>query len=216
VLISHSHKFIFIHIVKAAGSSVNASLTPYAQVAHMYLLNKIFRHLHLPLGVLPAKYRPLPYPVHIWARRLRDQIPREQFDTYFKFTFTRNPWDWQVSLYHWYVDHPEHCLHETIKDMSFSDYVEWRSQTPIQYYQKDYVTDEKGRLIIDFVGKFENLRADFADICERLGIKTDLHGWNITASRAGRDYRAYYTDRSREIIGGLYKRDVEFFEYSFE
>jgi hypothetical protein len=31
---------------------------------------------------------------HIKARELREALPPEAFDGFFKFAFVRNPWDW--------------------------------------------------------------------------------------------------------------------------
>ena len=213
MLMSISHKFIFIHIVKAAGSSVTATLTPYANRPETRLPNRVIRKLGLDVR-LPGKYHE--FPVHIWAARLRDRVSKEFFDNAFKFTFVRNPWDWQVALYHWYLDHPDHLLHEMVSKMSFVDYVKWRSDTPPLYYQRNYVVDEKDDLIVDFIGRFENLTEDFAEVCRSIGVAPQLQSVNITKNRGGRDYRSYYTEKSAELIGKTYQRDVAFFGYSFE
>ncbi|NKI36428.1 sulfotransferase family protein [Wenzhouxiangella sp. XN79A] len=213
MLLSCSHNFIFIHIVKAAGSSVTASLTPYANRPETRLPNRIIRKLGLDVR-LPGRYRE--FPVHIWASRLRDRVPAQFFDNAFKFTFVRNPWDWQVSLYHWYRDHPEHILHELVSKMRFEEYAQWRADTPPLYYQRNYLVDEKDDPLVDYIGRFENLADDFNEICQRIGVPSQLPQVNITRNRGGRDYRTYYTDRSAELIRKTYERDIAFFNYRFE
>lgn len=213
MLMSHSHNFIFIHVVKAAGSSVTATLTPYANRPETRLPNRVIRKLGLDVR-LPGKYRE--FPVHIWATRLRDRVSKNFFETAFKFTFVRNPWDWQVSLYHWYRDHPDHLLHDVVGKMSFEDYARWRADTPPLFYQRNYLVDEKDDLLVDYIGRFESLSADFAEICRKINVTPQLEQVNITRNRGGRDYRSYYTDTSAELIRKTYERDVTFFGYSFE
>lgn len=213
MLISYSHNFIFIHIVKAAGSSVTATLTPYANRPETRLPNRIIRKLGLDIR-LPGKYRE--FPVHIWAARLRDRVPASFFDNAFKFTFVRNPWDWQVSLYHWYLDHPEHLLHDKISKMTFEDYARWRADTPPLYYQRNYIVDEKDDVLVDYIGRFETLVDDFSEVCRRIGVRNELQQVNVTLNRAGRDYRTYYTDTTAELIRRTYERDIMFFNYHFE
>lgn len=213
LLISRSNNFIFIHIVKAAGSSVRSALTPYANRPETRLPNRIFRKLGIDVN-LPGRYKQ--FPTHVWASRLRDGVDETFFDNAFKFSFVRNPWDWQVSLYHWYRDHPEHRMHDMISKMSFADYAKWRAETPPLYYQLSYLMDEGGKMLVDEIGRFENLKEDFARICARIGVTPQLQRVNTTQSRSGRDFRYYYDDTSRELIGETYKRDVEAFGYCFE
>lgn len=175
--------------------------------------NRILRKLGIDMK-LPGRFKE--FPVHIWATHLRAGLPPGVFESCFRFSFVRNPWDWQVSLYHWYRDHPEHRMHEMVRKMSFDDYAEWRADTPPIYYQLSYLMDEKGELLVDYVGRFENLQNDFSEICSKIGVRSELQEVNITRSRQKRDYRAYFTDRSRELIGETYARDVDFFGYSFE
>ena len=54
-------------------------------------------------------------------------LPRRVYEDFFKFAFVRNPWDWQVSLYHYMLQRREHFQHDLIKSIeNFDDYIEWR------------------------------------------------------------------------------------------
>src|ERR1700683_2337721 len=107
VQISTSHRFIFVHIFKTAGTSVRSALNPYVDRREYLLWNFIRRRLGFP--------PPDPYPglsSHAHADEIRAALPPEIFDNYFKFAFVRNPWDLQVSLYHYIMrwrDHHEHA-----------------------------------------------------------------------------------------------------------
>jgi len=66
---------------------------------------------------------------------------------------------------------------------------------------------------VDFIGKYENLESDYLYVCDKLGINSTL--LKINTSNRDLDYRQYYTDESRCIVGEYYKEDVSLFKYSF-
>ena len=75
------------------------------------------------------------------------------------------------------------------------------------------ISDEQGNLIVDFVGKIENLDADFKYICKKIGIpQIDLPHLNQTKKEG---YRKYYNERTADLIRQAYKDDVETFNYEF-
>jgi|SRR5215468_8444806 len=77
-MISDRHRFIFVHINKTGGTSIEKVFEPDADQT-----NVAFKHAR--------------------AAFYRREFP-EQFRDYFKFAFVRNPWDWLVSRYHWSRD----------------------------------------------------------------------------------------------------------------
>jgi hypothetical protein len=94
----------------------------------------------------------------------------------------------------------------------FEGYIEWRVANDV-HFQKDFVTDESGNLIVDFIGRFENLTEDFARVCRRIGISAQLPHRN----KSGRgDYRGQYSDRTAQMIADAFRDDIEFFGYDFD
>ena len=98
-------------------------------------------------------------------------LPRDIYNGLFKFAFVRNPWDLQVSSYH----HIKRERPSLIKEgESFSDFLKRKLEAtrPWQYHldtsitpQSDYLIDLRGRQIVDFVGRYESLQADFDTCC---------------------------------------------------
>lgn len=212
MLISHDKKFIFIHIYKTGGTSVMHALQPFArQVPRpMKLLLAVVNRYQIKLPA--AIRRVLPYPMHSNAQFLRDALTPEVFDDYFTFAFVRNPWDLQVSLYHYAVKEPWNYHHKEIVALgSFDAYVEWRLKQG-QRQQNSFVVDEDGKRIVDFVGKMENIDADFQEICKRIGVEAQLPHINKSAHKP---YQDYYTDATRDAIGELCREDIETFGYTF-
>jgi hypothetical protein len=150
-------------------------------------------------------------------------MTQDQFDSYFKFTFVRNPWDRIASFYR-FLGFDRIC--------SFSTFV--HRHLPVQMEKKawflcpqsEYLQGPNGASLVDFVGRFESLASDFARACERMGIadpalphvndsKKGGGGLLRLPRRRPLPYREMYDARSREIVGSLYASDVEAFAYDF-
>ena len=211
MLINHRHQFIFIHVYKVAGTSVlnaleNSTYPAYVPQKLRPSVTRITRKFKLS----PS----FPMRMHAKARDAKSKLPPEIYDSYFKFAFVRNPWDWQVSLFEYarqYKSHPQNRLMRSFQD--FDAYIEWRV-TQEKTLQKDFVTDESGNIIVDFIGRFEQLEEDFAEASQKAGLNVHLPKFNKTKSR--RSYVEYYSDRSRELIQDHFKEDIELFNYGFD
>lgn len=147
------------------------------------------------------------------ARALKEVLSHETFNNYFKFLFVRNPWDVQISYYYYALQNLAHFDHEHIRRFSsFEQYIEWRVAEALTL-QKEFVIDRDGNKIVDHIGRYERLEADFAQICYilNLGIVT-LPKINVSRHK---NYRCYYNEKTRRLISDAYKDDIEFFEYRF-
>ncbi|MCX6973237.1 MAG: sulfotransferase family 2 domain-containing protein [Verrucomicrobia bacterium] len=207
MLISYHKKFLFVHIFKTAGTSITDSLA---------------RFCYRPDSTRPSNWMAFfstnwtkihrkPIKKHATATEIRDSLDREIFNSVFKFTFVRNPWDWQVSLYHYILENPEnHGYEETMKMGSFRNFV--FSREKLSFTQTSCLVDESGNLLVDFVGKFENLDQDFQSICRKVGIAACLP--HINKSKRT-DYQDYYDAETRDLTARLYAEDIERFGYTF-
>ena len=150
-------------------------------------------------------------------------MSRDYFSNAFKFAFVRNPWERLVSLY-FYLRPGNHPKISTKSFDSFCLGLKDIVLEPVGFYnvrglsqcnqQVDWLFDKDGRLIVDFIGRFENLQSDFEKICDRTGITARrLPRVNITKHR---HYSAYYTVETRQVVEELFKKDIETFGYSFE
>ena len=78
--------------------------------------------------------------------------------------------------------------------------------------QTEWIADERGEVLVDFVGRFESLADDFAAVCAELGTRAPLP--HLKPSSRGA-YQDYFTDETRGIVGSYYAEDVERFGYTF-
>jgi hypothetical protein len=94
----------------------------------------------------------------------------------------------------------------------FPEYLQWLVRQG-NVLQQDLLVDEHGRLLVDFVGRYERLEADFREICHRLNICAQLKSLNF--SRHG-DYRNYYDRRTAKFVADHFRDDIERFDYTFD
>jgi hypothetical protein len=213
MLISQRHKFAFIHVPKTAGSSVAFSLWRLRDQVDDYWANRWLARA----GVNYNHLAPWPlkkFRTHTSADMLRQQLPADVFAGLFKFSFVRNPWDLMVSYWH-YLRRPSRRHHRrrlAERLPSFDAYVRYEIRRG-KISQSRMLTDHHGRLLVDFVGHFETLEADFARVCRVIGVEVEL----MQANRGEpRDYRDHYTPRLAGLVAEYFAEDVERFGYAFE
>ena len=209
MLMSRKYGFLFIHIYKNAGTSITSSLRPFTGQGKLKsVTNHILKKVKLPTPF----FDPQPFPPHITAPELIDALGIDLFNSLFSFAFVRNPWDWQVSLYKFMLKEPTHFQHDLVKKLgNFDEYIKWRCENEVRF-QKDFIYSENNELLVDFVGKFENIDADFREICSRIGISASLPKLNVSNTKP---YQEYYSDNSRELVRRTFEPDITLFEYDF-
>jgi hypothetical protein len=233
-VICHPYRCVFVHVPKTGGISVE----------HVFLrLVGLTWDTREPL-LLRANDDPAKGPPRLAHLKSTEYVScgylsQEQFETYFKFSFVRNPWDRMVSEYK-YRGHPMRMSFKTwllghLPPPGFTDH--YCHLVP----QHEFIYDGEGRLLVDFVGRFESLQADFDAVCERLGIPRaflphenrsletaprirSLKGlkrrvrrwlWTLRPKNVYPHYTDYYDEESRAHVARLYRKDIELFGYDF-
>ena len=154
---------------------------------------------------------------HAKAHEIKEKLENDLFDSYFKFSFVRNPFDFLVSLY-FYINPPKrHAIHSTAKDMEFKEFVKWHVSVN-HPCQVEFIMDPNdGKILIDYIGRFETLEKDIAIIRKRLNISTgeSVKHRNPSVHRLSNDYKVYYDEESRKLVENHYRRDLDLLGYSF-
>lgn len=212
MILSHSSGFLFVHIEKAAGSSIQQALLPFANVPPNSRLRRRLAWFG-PLNRVGGLYRAVQFGEHATADEVKRCLPERAYNALFKFAFVRNPWDRLVSRYAHLLRSTERRRHKFISGLEkFEDFLQWEIQRE-SAQQHPYVTDAQGNQIVDFVGHYETLREDFAKVCAKLKIQVELPHANVSEHR---DYRSYYTPETREFVAKQFRRDIELFGYDFD
>lgn len=186
IFVKYLNRFIFIHINKTGGSSVESALG-------------------------------LPF-THLTAREWIADIGENRWRRRFSFAFVRNPWDRVASQYYFRVMRN----HLGTNPIPFNDWVRraYGEHDPRFYDrpkmfmpQSDWITDERGEVLVDFVGAFERFEDDFRFVRERIGRRAELP--HVKQSKR-RDFREIYVPETRAIVAEGFAGDIDRFGYSFE
>jgi len=210
MIISHLHKFIFIHINKCAGTSISRTLLPFLGKDDILLgctpEGELLNKRSFQFGGLNK---------HSNVNEIKNSIDSSIWNSYFKFTFVRNPWDRLVSKYHWALktswDNEKGFIKKIKKLEDFEEYV--LSPLCDKTNCKDFILSENGDIEIDFIGKYENLNRDFFSICEKLNLSTS--GLNKFNRSLHNHYTNYYNPLSRDLVADWFESDIIEFHYLF-
>jgi Sulfotransferase family len=232
MIISLNRRYVFVHIHKCAGTSIEIALA------------KSLRHNDLVFGSTKSgeKHqdffrRSIGLNKHSTAIEARGFLGDEYWARSFKFAFVRHPVDRLRSLYHYarklaeaapLTEEEEHAFqHEArlpdrapyrykavraaMKAGSFSDFalhpLTWQDSGAQPQWES--VCDESGQLIMDFIGKVESIEQDWATLVKRLEVDAPL---DVKNSSGGRGHENLNSD-ALEMVVQKYERDFELFDY---
>lgn len=151
---------------------------------------------------------------HIAARSIAEILGETEWNDCFTFTFVRNPYDRLVSFYEY--------SRAARKDPGSIQYgrpdpgtfEEWFEENR-PWTQLQYLTDEDGRLMVDFVGRFEHLKRDILEISRRMKMRPLRLPWRKMRSSRRADYPSYYTAGLKKRVEDVYGEEIERFGYRF-
>ena len=208
MLLSLEKRFLFVHVPKTGGTSVARALAPWVVHPPQTPVNKLLSRFRLQRD--PSKVR---LRTHGYLTDAYSQLNPELADSLFKFAFVRNPWDRLVSEYSFILARANHPRHSKVKALpDFLSYLRYEKQRPRGRCQARMLAAPAGRPDIDFVGRFENLSADFDAVCARIGIDASLPHLNKTKHH---DYREFYDRESQDFVYEAWADEIQKFGYEF-
>ena len=209
MLISDSHEFIFLRVRKVASTSMKAILLPLCIPGPEGRLAHIKSRMRLEWD-----YHKYVARAHENIRAVQKRMPKEKFDRYFKFAFVRNPWERLVSEYEFILKSQTHGRHARVKKLGgFKQFI--YMQIPRRdAYQVNMLCDRQGTLLMDFIGKMENLESDWQTVCDRIGIPVQKLPRKKFIKRE--HFSKYYNDETRQLVARHWAREIELFDYSFD
>lgn len=228
-MISHQHRCVFVHIPKNAGQSIEHVFLKWLGLSWDDRAPLLLRPNDDPAQGPPRL-------AHLQARQYVScgHLKPGEFAEYYKFSFVRNPWDRMLSIYKYLAEPREQNFTEFLQGQFRNDL--WKSKYWFVGPQYEFVCDSDGKPIVDFVGRFESLQADFNQVCRRLGMpetpvphvnKSGQHGGFVGAAsrwivaklpakpKNPLAYVERYDEPSAELVRRLYQRDIELFGYEF-
>ncbi len=211
-IISQKYHFLYFYIPKVASTSIKKSLA------------------HTLYG------RDIENRVHSYCFDEVIDITGEEYGSYFKFSFVRNPWDRVVSCYCDKILHKDFTNYKYKNGvyrkfihrygtrfrmgMSFERFIEiicnLQDTESDRHFrsQHTYIIDSEENCLVNFIGKFENIHADLAYIRRQTGLpNTELSVAN--QSRRAWGYKNFYTEKTKKMVTKRYAKDIDLFHYKF-
>ncbi len=231
MIVSHTHKFIFLKTQKCAGTSIELALSeicgPDDVITPVPPADEKMRKGRGPQNeIIPLQFRKfgwrlkstlrlrtshagLRYFNHMSASAIRAAMDPALFDAYRKLTVVRNPWDREVSLYYW-------TFRDRTRRPSFDRFVRRWKHRPERKNFDLYTIDD--RVVADVVLRYENLGEDFSAFVGSLDIQEppELPRAKTQQRKNGTaNYRDLYSTATEEIVRKRYAREIEAFGYQF-
>jgi len=216
-VISHEKNFIFIHIPRCAGNSIEK------------VLEKWSKELRSASALQRQGFRPNFSERHFTLNQYADEVDISKF---FSFAIVRHPLTRMRSIYKWGIEIMPKIIrgesanfknHHTWKSKSFDEWVqseEWMRSRQVIYKNK------KGKIIpafnktqrewlcinnkirIDYYGKFEDLNNSWGYVCNKLNINEPLPFMHSTSNS-----NIDCSKKTQAIIENHFKEDYEEFNY---
>ena len=145
---------------------------------------------------------------HMPAREVKQRVPTNVWNGYFKFCVERNPWDKVLSHYHM------HAAREG--GLSLDEYLS-RVRFPINDFR--YMDRRRSKIIVDRIVRFENLLAELGEIFAQLNIPFDGTLGVAAKSEYRADRRPYqevFNEQQRQTVEKAFAKEIELHGYRFE
>ena len=209
-MIIHFHKAVFVHIPKNAGQSVESAFLSDLG------LNWENRAPLLLRPSVDCDNKTPPRLAHLTGSQYVDlkYIPREMYNSYYKFAICRNPWDRAFSLYKYLTPRSKPFAKFVKEDFEKEIYkkVHWFSMS-----QAKYILGKNEKLLVDKIIRFETLAKDFKEVATKLKLQNKiLPHINKSKESSRMTYKDAYCEDSKKIIADIYADDIQLFQYSFE
>ena len=218
MIINHSHKFIFVHVPKAAGTTVTSTLSTLTRYCDQEIGGT-----SLGEAVQPYFNRRFGLRKHATASEIIKVIGAEKWNDYFSFSFVRNPFERLVSAYFFlksWSGVPAGFAEAFTKVRTLDEFLEsdlWIERPgpdnifmPQVHWLMD--ADDKN-LAVDFVGKTETLLTDLATVGSRIGIDLDLSAPVVANKTPEYDRKVKWSKKTVKRIVDRYGRDFEVLDY---
>ena len=203
-MLSISHNFLFVHIPKTAGNSIQNILQQYSD-------DKIVCEAphHDGRERFTVRHPDFRTRKHSSLKDYREQYGEEIFNRLYKFACVRNPWDRVVS-YYFSPNHGRTFLDKTAFIREIDKVPLTSSYLALTGQVQDMATVVKN---VDYIMRFEDLNADFKTVCRELQI--DQQELPVRNKSNRENYRSYYDQETMEFVARRFADEISYFGYTF-
>lgn len=203
MILSHKLKCIFFAIPKTATHAIRNGIRPHLEEGDEEQVGLFVQKRYSETAIAQIGHG------HITCQQLKASVGDEIWNSYFKFSFVRNPYDRFVSYCAFmqrnnpdFKERPQNYMYHALMNKKSLKHILFRPQS-------EFVCDPDDKSMVDYIGRYESLQASYDEVCLRLNIsKSPLIHINESNHQP---YRDYYNDELREMVYKMYKNDFELF-----
>jgi hypothetical protein len=203
-MISLKHNFLFVHIPKTGGNSVQQALRDYSE--DQIVCTAPFQDGVERFGLRNDRFS---LQKHSALRDYRRELGEALFHRLFKFCCVRNPWERAISFYF--------SPHRGLTDWNRAAFIglltELVPSTAFVALDEHDVSQQSPFENVDFVMRFERLNADFRRVCDRIGIPFQELPVRNKSSRE--HFSRYYDPELADLVAQQFAHEIECFGYEF-
>ena len=163
------------------------------------------------------KYVRRTYAMHYTAKKYK-KTNYNEFNKRLKFGFARNPYDRATSYYLYTLQIYNRrvrmgCTNRR-KDTpcSFQEFIIGHREMLSNQTCTKYLFDDDNKILVDYIGRFENLQKDFNVMCKKIGIPL-MKIPHENKSQNKKYYKEYYCPKTYDLVTETYKDDLKNFNY---
>jgi hypothetical protein len=218
-IVNTTHRFIYVHIPKTAGTSVKHFMAQYTRYCDIEVGGSNDAELIAFYYMKRFKLAK-----HSFAREIRTAIGRSDFADFFKFSFVRNPFARTASTfnflkYTWKAWSNAAVMDEfsTLEEFVTSPFFKTPGPDRILLPQMRWLMGGKEQKCVDYIGQVETLEHDLAQICEKLELPQStikIGRKNESVYHPSGKGLGEFTGKAVDAIRKRYARDFEELNYS--
>ena len=208
MIISFQHRFIFVAIPKTATHAFRTGFRPHLG-PHDWEQCTLFEPKFFPVAALAKAGHG-----HITCRQIQPFLVPGFWESSFRFCTVRNPYDRFVSYCRFMNPNDLEMRNDPLGNMKRALEGGKSASHVLLRPQHEFVCDEDGRLLVDYVCRFEALQLHFNEICSRLRLPTTpLQRVNESTTAAS---HLVFDRELKEMVCAAYEKDFALFDYPEE
>lgn len=228
MIISHKYKFIFLKTRKTAGTSIEIALSKFLGSDDIITpITMEDENIRKELGYRGPQNYTVPYARytltdwqqrmfkkkkaefynHVPAVKIKKWVGEKIWNSYFKFCFERNPWDKAISQYYFF------CETNNLQ-LSMQEHLSIFNPERLSNFS---IYSIKGRVAVDYIGRYEKLAEEIKFISEKIGVAEELFlpRAKTTYRKDKRSYKEVLGEEEKNYISKICRKEIELLDYHY-